>query len=431
LRLVIIGNGVAGISCAFTARERDPEAEITVVGGETDYFFSRTALMYAFMDVLPRHRLEPYERSVWERQRLRCVRDWVVDLDADRQTVTLEGGDTLPYDHLVLAVGSRPNMFPWKGTEELRDGLVHFVSMQDLDACERLTPSTRRAVVVGGGLIGIELVECLRFHGVEVTFLIREPYYWPVALTPEEANVVTEEMRRHGVDVRLDEEMTEVFADGAGRVSAVETRRGERIECQLLGICAGVRPNVDRLKAFSQAPELGRGIIVDPLLRTSLPGVWACGDCAEIHAPDQRRPLIEQIWYSARRQGAYVGRNVFGEGLRYTPPTFYNSSKFFELEFTTAGEVMSLPEGTPTIYRTRPGRQLSQRIFHDGERVLGFNMLGSRWNHELLVRWIEERWHPEQVLKHLERAQFDVELGRADLAVMTEQAVPLKKVWQL
>jgi NADPH-dependent 2,4-dienoyl-CoA reductase/sulfur reductase-like enzyme len=424
LDIVIVGNGVAGITCAFTARQRDPDASITVVSGETDYFFSRTALMYAYMDRMNRRDLEPYERGAYDRQRIERVRDWVVDLDADARTIRLEGGRTLSYDRLVFAVGARPNMFPWAGADAVQDGLVHFVSMQDLDDCERLTPSTREAVVVGGGLIGIELVECLAFHGIKVTFMVREPHYWPVALGAEEADFVAGHMSRHGVEVRLSEEMERIEVDGQGRVAGIVTNKGETIPCQMLGIAAGVSPNIARLKGFKDAPPVGRGIVVDETLETQIPGVFACGDCAEIHTADGRT-ISELIWYSARRQGRVAGHNLFGDGRRYEPPTFFNSSKFFEIEYTTVGEVMRAPAGTRSIYLKMPGRDISARVVHDGERVLGFNMLGSRWNHEVLQRWVDERRSPEFVAAHLEQAQYDVEFGRLRISALQRQDMAL------
>ncbi len=422
--IVIIGNGVAGITCAFTARDRDPGARITVVSGETDYFFSRTALMYAFQDRLNRRDLEPHERAVYDRKRISRVRDWVVDLDAGAGQVRLEGGASLPYDRLVFAVGARPRVLHWPGVDAVRDGLVHFVSMQDLDACERLTPSTRQAVVVGGGLIGIELVECLAYHGVQVTFLVREPYYWPVALGREEAEFVARHMRSHGVDVRLADEMERVEVDRAGRVAGVVTRSGAKLPCQMLGITAGVTPNVDRLAAFQDAPAVGRGVLVDETLETGLPGVFACGDCAEIRRPDGTT-FNELIWYSAKRQGQVVGHNLFGDRRPYHPPTFFNSSKFFDIEYTTVGEVMRAPAGARSIYLQMPGADISVRVVHDGDRVLGFNMLGSRWNHEVLERWVEERRAPEYVMARLEQAQYDVEFGRVRVSAMARQDTPV------
>lgn len=424
MNIVIIGNGVAGITAATAARQRDPDASITVVSGETPYYFSRTALMYAYMDVMNRRDLEPYERSMYASQRISLVTDWVVDLNAETRTLTLANGATLPYDALVLAVGSAPNMFAWPGADKIRDGLVHFVSMQDLDACERLTPSTQRAVVVGGGLIGIELVECLRHHGVDVTFLIREPYYWPVALASDEAVYVADHIREHGVDLRFREELEEIRVDAQGRVSGVKTDQ-EDIDCQMLGICIGVRPQVERLKSFTHAPTINRGVVVDRTLATNLPGVYACGDCAEISQGDNERPLLEQIWYSAKRQGRLVGRNIFGDSIEYEPPTFFNSSKFFEIEYTTVGQVVRVPDGTPSRYYKLPGKPVSARVVHDGERVLGFNMLGSRWNHEILQRWVDERRSPDWVHRHLREAQYDVEFGQAPIDQMQVKDVPM------
>ena len=416
MRIVIIGNGVAGVTCAFEARKRDPDATITLISGETDYFFSRTALMYAYMDTMTRRNLEPFERGVYDKQRIARHRAWVVDHDADARVVVTDTGERIPYDRLVLAVGASPNRFPWAGLDDAKDGVVHFVSMQDLDACERLTPSTRHAVVVGGGLIGIELVECLRHHGVGVTFLVREDWYWPMALAKEEAEIVAEQLRAHVVDLRLREEMTRVEVDASGRVAAVHTSTGDRIACEMLGIAAGVRPNVDRLSAWRDAPALDGGIVVDATLETSIPGVFACGDCAVIDRGAHERPLHETIWYSAKRQGALVAANLFGDARRYAPPVFFNSSKFFEVEYTTVGEVVRLPEGASSILLRLPRTEISARVVYHEGRVIGFNMLGSRWDHEVLERWILERRDPEWVVRSLGQAQFDVEFGRATLA---------------
>ena len=430
MNIVIIGNGVAGITCAQVARQRDAAARITVVSGESDYFFSRTALMYSYMDKMTRRDLEPLERSVYVRQRIELLRDWVVDMDPAAGTIQLERGGALPYDRLVFAVGARPNMFPWTGADAIEDGLVHFVSMQDLDDCERLTKTSRQAVVVGGGLIGVELVESLLYHGVKTTFLVREPsYYWPMALGREEADYISDHLRQHGVDVRLGEEIDNIQVDSQGRVSGIVTNHGHTLPCQMLGIAVGVRPNIDRMREFTTGPELGRGIKVDPTLVTNLPGVFACGDCAEIHLQGRERPLNELIWYSAKRQGALVGRNLFGDSIAYEPPLYFNSSKFFEVEYTTVGSVMDAPEGAPTLYRKLPGKNVSQRIVHDGERVLGFNMLGSRWNHEILERWIAERRSADWVEKNLRTAQYDVEFGRAPLHKHTVTPLPLHKEW--
>ena len=430
MHYVIIGNGVAGIEAALTIRARfaPSDASITVISKETDYFFSRTALMYAYMNAMNRRDLEPYEREVWETQSIELIRDEVVDLDAHARTISLTKGGDLPFDRLLLAVGSAPRHVPFEGIDDATSGVVHFVSMPDLDACESLTPSTSHAVVVGGGLIGIELVECLLYHGVEVTFLVREPTYWSAALSGAEGEIIAAHIRDHGVDLRLEEELDRVLVDETKRVCGIVTKSGEEIRCQMLGICVGVVSASSWLRDVSTPPRIERGILVDRAFRTSLDEVWAAGDCVEIEPrEDEEGSIIETIWYSAKRHGRLAALSMMGDHVEYTPPIFFNSSKFFEIEYTTVGDVAQAPDDARVLWCTyRDEEKLSQRIAflpEEDRRVIGFNMLGSRWNHRLFERWIKERRSIEYVMTHLNTAQFDVEFGRAPLEKMQREEV--------
>lgn len=427
MKYVIIGNGVAGTQAALTIRKRySPEyAQITLIGDETDYFFSRTALMYAFMDRMNRRDLEPYERKMYDKQQIDRIRGRVVDLEANRQELTLDSGRTVNYDRLLLAVGAKPRMLPFEGADETDEGIVHFVSMQDLDECERLAWESEKAVVVGGGLVGIELVECLNFHGLDVTFLVREPHFWPAGLHREEGKIIERHIQEHGIDLRMKEELSAIIPDDDGRVDAIETDRGNRIPCGMLGISIGVTPNVDWLERVQTPPELDEGIKVDRSFETSLPDVWAAGDCVEIDMGDGET-LNELIWYTARDHGQLAARGMLGDDIRYEPPVFYNSAKFLEIEYTTVGTVTTAPEGTKTLYRKMPSEPITQRILVDKkDRVIGFNMLGSRWDHRILSTWVEQRRPLDWVRDHLHQAQFDVEFGGVDLEQMREEELRL------
>ena len=398
---------MAGITAAFAIRERDASASITVIGGESDYFFARTALMYVYMDRMQPRDLEPYERSVYDKKRIRRLRAWVRDIDAGRKRILLDSGEAIPYDRLLLATGSAPNRVSWPGLETAREGVVNFVSMQDLERCEKLTPSTKRAVVVGGGLIGIELVECLAHHGIQVTFLVREQWYWPVALGPQEGEMVAAHIRKHGVDVSLNEEVSSVES------GVVHTNRDRALPFEMLGIAIGVRPAIDWLRAVKTPPVLGRGIQVSTDFRTSLDHVFAAGDCAEIDGVG-----VEQIWYSAKRQGELAAHSMLGDRVAYKPPIFFNSAKMFEIEYTTVGRMAN---GAGSFYYRQPGREVSFRIAAEGGCVAGFNMLGSRWDHRKLTAWIEERRTTAEVMAALHQAQFDVEFGGFDLSSARRQ----------
>jgi NAD(P)H-nitrite reductase large subunit len=414
MKYLIIGNGVAGISAAFTIRERDDTAEITVVSTESDYFYSRTALMYAFMDRMGRRDLEPYERKVYDKQSIRRVNARAIQLDSDSHTVSLDNGRILHYDRLLLATGSVPRAPDWPGLNEAKKGVCHFVTLQDLDECERLTRTSSEAVLVGGGLIGVELAECLVHHGRKLTFLVKDPWYWPVALGGEEGEMISGHIRRHGINLLLNEEIGSVLNDQDSRVRAIRTMSGREFTCQMLGIAIGVRPCVDWLRLVLTPPALNRGIVIRPDFRTSLSDVFAAGDCAELDTGGELG-LVEQIWYSAKRQGELAGRSMLGDAIDYRPPIFYNSAKFFDIEYTTVGQVNDAPAGASSFYCRIPGKEVSVRIVEHLGAVIGFNMLGSRWNHTFFERWITERRNLDYVIKALHLAQFDVEFGRMDL----------------
>lgn len=406
MHFAIIGNGVAGVTAALALRERDRSAKITLISGESDYFFSRTALMYAFMDRMTLRDLEPMERKAYDAQRIERIRGWVKDLDAHSRTLTLDSGKTIQYDALLLATGSRANQLAVPGAADVRQGMVNFVTLQDLEQCEKYTRLGGKAVVVGGGLIGIELVECLVHHGMKVDFLVRDPWYWPAALDKEEAAMVTAHLRHHGVNVLLEESVAEIKTGSTGKVEAIISKSGNRYDLELLGVAVGVHPSIEWLATTKTAPKVNRGILVDSAFRTSLPQVWAAGDCAELEATG----TIEQIWYSAKRHGELAAKSMLGDKIDYHPPIFYNSSKFFEIEFTTTGRM-----GPENFYHRFEGKECSIRTSWENSAVTGFNMLGSRWNHEFFERWITERRTPEYVMEHLAEAQFDVEFGTLPL----------------
>lgn len=183
LRYLIVGNGVAGIEAALVLREREPSSSIAIVSEEHDHFFSRPALMYVFAGQLSLRDAEPFGRSLYERLGFERVRGRVVGLDASRRTLALAAGPARLYDRLLLALGSVARPSPWPGSRG--PGLHSFVTLRDLEGLDREARPGLRAVVVGGGLIGVEVAEILRQRGLLVTFVVRESWYFPVALDAE------------------------------------------------------------------------------------------------------------------------------------------------------------------------------------------------------------------------------------------------------
>jgi len=415
MHYVIVGNGVAGIEAALALRQRDTKARISIVSDEHDHFFSRPALMYIFAGQTRLQDTEPFDRQLYERMGFERVRGHATSLDPAARSLLFDDGRRLGYDKLLLAVGSKARSAPWPGAAG--PGLHYFVTLRDLEGLDRDARKGARAVVIGGGLIGVEVAEILHHRGLQVTFLIRENWYFPLALDGRESALVAEHMRAHGVDVRLGSTVEEIRRGPDGRPRAVVVG-GSEVPADLVIASIGVVPNTAFLADGPLALSKAGAIEVNDALATHTPDVWAAGDCANVTWADgSRRP--EQLWYTARDQGRVAASSMLGDEAVYHRGAWYNSAKFFDLEWTTAGWVPALsnsdhaqidlgPE-VRTWFQRVSGQFVSQKIVCKGDRVVGFNMLGSRWDHEPLLRWIYERRSLEWVLEHLGEAQFDEE----------------------
>jgi NADPH-dependent 2,4-dienoyl-CoA reductase/sulfur reductase-like enzyme len=410
--IVILGNGIAGITAARELRKQGDD-RITVISAETDHFFSRTALMYVYMGHLEFKHTKPYEDWFWAKNRIDLLRAQVTSIDFEGQVLHCEGNQSIPYDVLILAVGSKPNFFGWPG-QELR-GVQGLYGKPDLDRMEADTKDIRQAVIVGGGLIGIELCEMLLSRGISVTFLVRENSFWSSVLPAEESALVTRHIREHHVNLLTGTELAEIRDDGSGRVGAVVLKTGETLPAQFVGVAVGVSPNIDFLKNTSL--DTDRGIVINERLETNLPNVYAIGDCVQHRTPPAGRKPLEQIWYTGRIMGETVASVINKKPVTYQPGVFFNSAKFFDIEYQTYGTVANfLPKdgSEETFYWEHPLGKLALRINYrqQDQAVTGLNTLGIRQRQEVWQQWIEDKKPIRYVLEHLPLANFDPEFFR-------------------
>ncbi len=421
MHVAILGNGVTGVSAAIELRRLRPDWRITILSGESAHHWSRPALMYVFMGHMRYADTKPFEDSFWGERRLDLVRAWVTRVDTARKRLELHEKPPVSYDALLVATGSRPNRFGWPGQD--LDGVQGLWGLQDLRTLYASVERARRAVVVGGGLIGIELAEMLHSRGLHVTILVRESGYWSNVLPGPESALVGRHVRAHGIELLLGSELERIEDDGAGRARAVRTKDGRRLECEIVGLTAGVSPNLEALAG--SGIETGRGVLVDRRLRTSDPWVWAAGDCAEIRgAGPGGKNLVQQVWYTGKQQGTFVARQIAGEESgEYAPGTWFNSAKFLDLEYQVYGQVA--PEGVAqeALYWEHPSGRHALRVAHEEGRVVGCSTLGLRWRHPVCERWIRARATTGEVLARLEEAWFEPELFRRHEAA-------IRRAWQ-
>ena len=411
MNIAIIGNGISGITAARWVRKLSDHT-INVISSESDYFFSRTALMYIYMGHMRLQDTQPYENFFWEKNRINLVKEHVSQIDFSNKTLQFKSGGNLQYDKLILALGSSSNKFGWPGQD--LDAVCGLYSLQDLDQMEKYSPGLERAVVVGGGLIGIEMAEMFHSRKIPVTMLVRESAYWNNVLPAEESEMISQHILDHHIDLRLGVNLQEILDDGNGKACGVVVKEtGEQIECGFVGLTAGVHPNVGFLKQSEL--QIERGIVVDEYLKTNIEDVYAIGDCAQLSSPNPGRRSIEAVWYTGRMMGETVAHTVCGDAKEYNPGIWFNSAKFLDIEYQVYGDVpTNLPEGTQTLFWKSEDNHHSIRLnYNSNEKYLtGVNLLGIRFRHEVCEKWLKQQIHIEDVLKDICLADFNPEFFR-------------------
>jgi NADH oxidase (H2O2-forming) len=301
--VVIIGNGIAGFSAAAAARRLSPESEIVIVSAEMGALYSPCVLPDYISGQIDRERtyvkgLEYYARLHVEAH----FRQVVERVDADGRRVYLDNGKSLSFERLVLALGS-------SAVEIGEHKQGNFVVKSLGDADNLIRHKGKKAVVVGSGAIGIEVAIALKKRGYEVEVLEAQSRILPLGLDQNAAQRVQETLREKGIDVALNKKAAEVM--GEITTEGLKTDRRE-LKCDTIVWAIGMKPNVELARAAGIRVGPNGGIEVNSRMETSVPGVYACGDCVETNDLISGKTSLNLFWHNANRQGRVAGCNSVG-----------------------------------------------------------------------------------------------------------------------
>ena len=378
-RYVIVGNGMAGVTAARDIYSLDSDASITIITDEHSPFYSRPGLMYHMMGDLKEWDLAIARDGVYKKMERRVNYASAIKIRESENAVDLNDGESVAFDRLLLATGSKSTRLDVGGSD--LDGIHFMYSLRD---CKRIAAASRagmNAVVIGGGLLGAELAEVWHRLGLHVTVLVREPWYFPKALSEPQGRVVEVAFRRHGCELLLGEEVAQF--KGEGSISGVVTRSGKQFSADLVGVTIGVKPNIDLARASGL--ETARGILVDPTLRTSREHILSAGDCAEIKVPGSDRTRIEQLWYSAQGQGRAAARSMCGDTTPYDPGLFYNSAMFFDVDYVSVGSGRHPNDGQDDETVVSRNGRAARRFVHRSGVVTGITTVGASDNPRVIM----------------------------------------------
>ncbi len=341
---VIIGNGIAGVTAAEILRTEDAAAHITVIADDPFPVYYRPALKDYLAGRVREDRLWARPTSFYQDARVRFLPERVVGIRPEQHTLQLQSGRQIGYGKLLLANGARASRLHCPGVQLA--GVMTLRTVADYQAVLSLLSAVQRVVVSGSGTLALESVETLRHRGYEVTHLLRRRTVWSEVLDSVASDLVLQQERRDGVDVRLEEELAEITGRD-GQVNGVVTTRGEHIPCELVLIAIGIDPLIDFIRQAGIA--CGRGVQVDAMMRTSAPDVYAAGDVLEVRDPLSGRVRVVGQWYPAIQQAraaAYSMLDLLDTTRPFTPAHFYNATFLYGLDFASVG-VTQLPPGGP------------------------------------------------------------------------------------
>ncbi len=414
--VAIIGNGIAGVTAARHLRKLRSDVRISLISEESPYFFARTALMYVFMGHMRAKDIHPYADDFWEKNAINRVCDRVLAIRPVGRSLKMASGEEISYDKLVIATGSKPRL---PDLEHLNlTGIHTFYSWQDLERLEAAAPPPGKpftkpfnVIIAGGGLIGVELAEMFLSRKCPVTMLVREKHYWGNVLPEQEGEVIMAHMRAHHVTVLTEAEVASVRGD-SGAVSGVTLKSGEQLPCDALCFSIGVEPQIEL--AMAAGIECRRGILVNALLETSIPGIYAAGDCAELREPQPHRSAVEAVWYSGRMMGEALGATLGGINTPYVPGVWFNSAKFFDIEYQVYGLIPARSQDDiATFYWDSPDHSAAMRWAWEvtSDRLLGVHALGIRLRHAVADEWISQGLPIDDAIARFDELNFDAEFS--------------------
>ncbi len=389
MKYVIIGFGVAAVAAAEAIRSQDAAGEIVLISDDPHGFYSRPGLAYYLSGELPDKQLFSHSTADFHQLRLQHIKGRVTQIDPAQHQIEVTPNGRLHYDRLLLAVGS--TAVPLKTPGADLKGAVKLDHLEDARHILKLARKAKTAVVVGGGITALELVEGLAAQKVKVHYFMRGDRYWRNVLDEEESRIILQRLQADGVEIHPHSGVAEIL-EKKGHVTGVRTKDGRKIKCSIVAYAIGIQPRIQL--AQSADLKVDRGILVNEYLQTSAKDIYAAGDVAQVYDPLSGQAVLDSLWGPARSQGWTAGLNMAGGQVAYTKSAPFNVTRLAGLTTTIIGAVghgqdedlVGIARGDSETWRQMPDALVSQsgfdvnrlRLMIGEKRLLGAIVMGDQ-----------------------------------------------------
>jgi len=386
-RYVVIGNGIAGQTCAEELRKMDADASIVMIAAERHPLYNRVAL--------PRYLRGQVRR---EKVLMRTVEDyaargldinfetWATEIDVNAKVVHTNRDQEFPYDALLVATGGRPKPPPWPGSDQVTNALG-FQTLDDTDAIIEKADAAERVLVMGGSFIGYELAEGVSFRQkAKLTWIMRGPWFLRYVLDDEGGQLCRQMGEAQGVQFIVGDEVQK-FSRTNGRFLA-ETVNGRKVEFDLLTYGVGLDYYTEPVR--NTGIELNKGIVTDAKLRTNAPDVYAAGDIAVFYDLMVGRHNQMGTWDNAEAHGKVAARNMAGGDEDFFDVPTYTTTMFG----STLAVMGVTPDVQPDLESVRTfsyEEKFYRKLFFKDDKLVGAIMIGPPKGRKKLIEIMRSR----------------------------------------
>jgi NAD(P)H-nitrite reductase large subunit len=368
---VIIGNSYAGIACVEAIREVDERGEITIISNEPYRAYSRPLISYYLAGKVTEEEMYYRQDDFYKKFGISTLfgRE-VVKIDVKEKRVLLDEYQQVEYDKILIATGGKPFIPELKGLDA--EGVFTFTNFDDAKGIKMRSKRHKKAVIVGGGLIGLKAAEGLNAIGVDVTIVELGPRILPLALDEVSGEIVNQRLNDNNIKTVTSHTIREILEDDDGEVRGVVLDDGQEIMCGILIIAIGVRPNIDMLEG--SGIKTNHGVLVDQFMQTSVEDIYAAGDVVEGYDLVNERNSVIAIVPLAYEQGRVAGFNMAGRRRRYYGGMAMNSVEIYGLPVMTMG-LTSPKDDTLEVLRFHRGSVYRSFVL-DRNRLIGAILVG-------------------------------------------------------
>ena len=394
-RYLIVGNGVAGARAAVKIREADPKGEIHIFTEEAYPFYYRVRFPEFVAGEVTIQNLTIHTKEWYQSKEIAIhLEEGITEVNVSKKEVTSQKGKTYTYDLLLMATGGNAFLPPIKGTE--KKGVFTLRSMKDAIGMKEFSGGVKQAILIGGGLVGLETGGALLKRGIKVAVIEHNPRILPRQMDPDGAKILQGKMESMGFSFFLNADSEEIF--GKETLEGLRLKDGRTVEGQMVIISAGVKPNIKLAQAMGL--ETKNGILVNDRLETKSEGLFAAGDVAE------HRGRVYGIWPAAQRQGEAAGVNMSGGNVLYEGTVVSNTLKVVGIDLTASGDIDA--EGKlECVVKSDREKNIYRKVIFKEDKIVGCILLGNIRGNSEILNAIEKQVMVEDVKGLILEEDFD------------------------